>query len=135
MIYSNTRFFTIPVGVFIAFFALSFLGGGASRGDVLSLLYLRPAAILAIAALLILPIDRDWRTYRSLLLMLGAFAALLVLQLVPLPPALWAQLPGRGAFEAAATAAGQPQPWRPLSLTPERTAQSLLALLFPLATL
>lgn len=135
MIHSNTRFFTVPVGIFIAFLALCFLGGGASRGDVLSLLYLRPAAIIVIAALLILPIERDWRPYRSLLLMLAAFAGLVALQLVPLPPARWTQLPGRGAFTAAAEVAGQPQPWRPLSLTPELTAQSLLAFLFPLATL
>jgi O-antigen ligase len=122
-------------GVFIGFLALCFLGGGASRGDVLSLVYLRPAAVLTIAAFLLLPQDRDWRTHRGLIAMLGAFTALIAFQLVPFPPSLWLSLPGRAAFEPAATAAGLAQPWRPLSLTPERTLQSLVTLLFPFAAL
>ena len=132
---SNPRVALAAWVIFLVFLALCFLGGGASRGDVLSLLYLRPAAILTIAALLLLPVDRDWRTYRSLLLMLAAFAALIVIQLVPLPPAIWTLLPGRAPFEYAAEAAGLAQPWRPISLSPERTLQSLLVLMFPLATL
>jgi hypothetical protein len=131
----NVRSPALASGIFIAFIVLCFLGGGASRGDVLSLVYLRPAAVLTIAALLLIPVERDWRTYRSLSLMLAAFAVLIAAQLVPLPPALWQALPGRAPFESAATAAGLPQPWRPLSLTPERTLQSLLTLLFPLAAL
>ena len=76
----NERARTIAAVICVILIALCFLGGGASRGDVLSLLYLRPAAVLAIAALLVLPIDRDWRTYRSLLVMLAAFAAIVALQ-------------------------------------------------------
>lgn len=131
----NVRSPALSSGIFIGFIVLCFLGGGASRGDVLSLVYLRPAAVLAIAALLVLPVERDWRTYRSLIVMLAAFAVLIAIQLVPLPPELWLQLPGRAAIEPAASAAGLDQPWRPISLTPERTLQSLLTLLFPFAAL
>jgi O-antigen ligase len=132
---SDRRTAIVGWATFLVFLALCFLGGGASRGDVLSLLYLRPAAILVIAAFLLLPVDRDWRTYRGLLLMLAAFAGLMVIQLVPLPPAVWTQLPGRAPFEYAAEAAGLAQPWRPITLSPERTLQSLLCLMFPFATL
>jgi O-antigen ligase len=131
----NARAPAIAGGIFIGFLALCFLGGGASRGDVLSLVYLRPAAVLAIAAFLLLPLERDWQTYRVPVALLGAFAALIAFQLVPLPANVWLSLPGRAAFEPAATAAGLAQPWRPLSLTPERTLQSLVTLLFPFAAL
>ena len=131
---AESRERAIALAIFIGFLVLCWLGGGASRGDVMSLLYLRPAAVATIAALLLLPLHRDWRSYRSLLMLLGGLAALMVLQLVPLPPSWWLALPGREVFEPAARAAGLAQPWRPLSLTPDRTFQALLTLLFPLAT-
>lgn len=62
-----------------------------------------------------------------------ALFALLLLQLVPLPPAIWATLPGRADAKLALDLAGIPIPWAPLSLTPEQTWASLLALLPPFA--
>lgn len=121
--------------IVLSLLALCLLGGGASRQDVLSLLYLEPAAILCIAALLLLPGERDFRTFRVPLLLLGALAALTAAQLVPLPPGWWLALPGRERFAEAAAAAGFAQPWRPLSLTPDLTVASLLALVFPLSAL
>lgn len=57
------------------------------------------------------------------------------LQLIPLPPAMWAALPGRSMFLDAATIAGQPQPWRPLTLSPGLTFNALGSLIVPVATM
>ena len=47
-------------------------------------------------------------------MLLAMAIALVGLQLVPLPPALWTALPGREGLATAAQLAGFPQPWRPL---------------------
>ena len=56
------------------------------------------------------------------LILLGALAALMAIQLIPLPPGIWTALPGRERYLEAAAAIGIPQPWRPISLT--RTSPS-----------
>lgn len=71
---------------------------------------------------------------------LVVFAALLVLavgamQLVPLPPAVWVQLPGRAALAQIQDALPTAGAWRPASLTPEQTRLALLSGLPPLAVL
>ena len=121
--------------IVVAFLLICVLGGGASRSDVTSLLYLRPAAILCIAGLALTPGPWAFRTIRVPLLLLGLFAVVIAIQLIPLPPDLWAALPGRERYLEAAAAAGMDQPWRPISLTPDLTLNSLLALLPPLAAL
>ena len=122
-----------PFAVFLVLLVLCMLGGGASRADVASLVYLRPAAILCVALLLILPGRKDFTLVRVPLILLGAFAALMALQLIPLPPGLWASLPGHDRYLEANLASGAI--WRPLSLTPDLTINSLLTLVFPLAGL
>jgi O-antigen ligase len=113
----------------VAFLIICLLGGGASRPEVLSLLYLRPLGILILAALLLSPGPWEFRRYRALFILLGLFAATMAVQLIPLPPGLWLALPGHGQFAEAADAAGFAQPWRPISLSPDMTLNSILALL------
>lgn len=69
------------------------------------------------------------------LLLLTLFATLIALQLVPLPPSVWEALPGHARFMRVATLAGVAQPWRPISLQPDMSLSSLLALLSPLTIL
>lgn len=121
--------------IVLTFLVLCALGGGASRDDVLSLLYLRPAAILSIAALFLLPGRLDFASVRIPLLLLAGLAGVILLQLIPLPPDLWLALPGRERFGEAAAAAGFPQPWRPLALSPDFALDSLVSLSVPLAGL
>jgi len=66
---------------------------------------------------------------RQLLLIVAVVAGLLLLQLVPLPPAIWALLPGREEAARGYALVGTPPPWLPLSLAPERTIEVLLSLL------
>src|SRR5262249_51812909 len=72
------------------------------------------------------------RTARSLLLILVAGLAVVVVQLVPLPPSLWAH--GLGARVAGGyLLLGEPVPWHPISLTPYATLNSLLGIIPSLA--
>lgn len=50
-----------------------------------------------------------------------------VLQLVPLPPVLWQNMPGREAAVEALGLIGRADTWRPVSLAPARTLAALLA--------
>ena len=69
------------------------------------------------------------------MVLLAAFTATIAIQLIPLPPSIWTHLTGRTPYLQAAIVSGIPQPWRPISLLPYRTANSLLATLPAFATL
>jgi O-antigen ligase len=56
-------------------------------------------------------------------------------QLVPLPPAIWTALPGRGWVVRNYELLELPLPWLPLTLAPDRAIASLLWLLPAIATL
>jgi O-antigen ligase len=60
--------------------------------------------------------------------------ALFAFHLIPLPPSIWTQLPGRELAELADRAVFGATGWRPLSLDPEATWRSLLMLLPAFAT-
>jgi O-antigen ligase len=118
----------------LAFLLVCLAGGGSNRADIASLLYLRPLNVIFLVGMLIVPTQWDFRCVRMPLMLLGLLALLILAQLVPLPPSLWASLPGRAPFTEAAIALGG-QPWRPISVTPDLTLSSLLALLVPLTVL
>lgn len=123
-------FFTL-----LAFLLACVLGGGSNRTTTLSLLYLRPLTVICLFTMLAIPAERDWQLVRAPLMLLGLLAATVLIQLVPLPPVIWNQLPGHLPLIGAATALGGEQPWRPISLTPDFTINSLLSLLVPLTVL
>lgn len=102
--------------------------GGTSRYDAPTQAIVRLAAILALAASL-WPLELGpLRRHAGLIVALGVAASLPALQLVPLPPAWWAALPGHAVYAEIARAAGVVV-WRPLSLAPDLTVNSLFALL------
>ena len=68
----------------------------------------------------------------ALALALG-LVAIPALQLIPLPAALWAALPGRDIVNQVLAAAGIAPAARPVSLVPSMTLRALLALVPPLA--
>lgn len=125
----------IDFGALLLLFAVCALGGGSSFAEVPSLLYVRPVAVACLLLFALTPARADWRTFRAPLLLLAALAALMLLQLVPLPPAVWTALPGRTPYVGVAALAGFEQPWRPLSLAPDLTANALAALIVPGAVL
>jgi hypothetical protein len=118
-----------------AVFALAVaLAGGSSRPDNVWLLVLRPVTVLCLVVML-LTSRIDFRSIRPLPLLLGLFAATIMIQLVPLPPSFWQGLGGRESYDAIALALGGADRWHPLTIAPDRTWNSLAALLVPLAAL
>lgn len=119
---------SIVTGAFLVFVAVTMLGGGSARVDVAAVMPVRLAAVGLIAAVLLLaPAERLARA-RAAMVFVGLCALLVALQLVPLPPAIWSALPGRARY-AFDVQAGFGSVWRPLSLTPDLTVNTLLALL------
>ncbi|HVR89979.1 MAG TPA: O-antigen ligase family protein [Novosphingobium sp.] len=53
-----------------------------------------------------------------------AVAVLIAVQFLPLPPALWTHMPGRGAIAQGFALAGEPLPWLTLSLAPWKSIAS-----------
>lgn len=124
-----------------AFLALSalliliFATGGASRADVESLLFLRPAAI-AFLFLGIYWLSTEHVNRNRFLLGWGAAIALLALgQLIPLPPYVWQSLPGRDLIAEIDRTVGLGEVWRPLTMTPAATRNAFWSLMPPLACL
>lgn len=116
----------------VVLLVFSFAFGGASRVHALRLAVVELAA-LPLLVIVGIHIQRweAWRQHRLALGLLAALAALPLIQLIPLPPAIWTNLPGREQLTLALTLAGLEPGWIPLSLTPDKTWQSFLALIPP----
>lgn len=115
------------------FLIIVFLTGGSSQPSVQSLAFLRPIAVL-VAAYGIFTLNRDdmWH-YRAIIAMLVLVTVLTALQLVPLPPAIWHQLPGRDIIVDIEKLVGGEGSWRPFSMVPEATWNALYSLSVPAA--
>jgi len=120
---------------YLLFLGVVAVTGGSSHYDAASQPIVRLAAIVLIGTLALR--SRHGRPVGNLtaLWFLGALAGVILVQLVPLPPTWWSALPGHGRYAAAAVAAGEAQPWRPLNLTPDRGWNALFSLLPPAAAL
>lgn len=109
--------------------------GGASNAGVAGNACLQAMAVIIISWAV-------WRGYgrpltraeRSLAVIFGLFASWVLITLLPLPPRLWSALPGRHDIVEGYKLLGMQLPWLPVSLAPDRTGRSALALLIPLAT-
>jgi O-Antigen ligase len=121
--------------VFVTFLVIVFFTGGGSRDDIQSLVLLRPLAVLFCAYALTAKATGQWRGRSAPLYIAGALLALMLLQLMPLPPSIWIALPGRQIFADIANIAGIEQPWRPLTLSPSKTLNSLFSLTVPIAAM
>ncbi len=118
----------------LGFLALLCLTGGSSRATVSSLLLLRPVSVCILVTLLCLPGRQGWGGLRWPAILLAVWAAVVAIQLVPLPFALWSGLPGRDRYVGALAVLDQ-HPWHAISLFPDHTWASLLDLLTPLIVL
>ena len=111
------------------------LGGGGSPAPLAELALQLAIALLALAwwqapgpsSLVSLP--------RPVLAIAVLLIALPLMQLIPLPPALWQSLPGRELAQEALALTGSDGQWMPLSLAPDRTLAALLAVLPAVAVL
>lgn len=117
------------------FLAMLWIAGGASRGDVPGQVAVRGVAWAMLVVVALFVPKPMLRPERPVLVILLLALALPVLQLVPLPPAIWQALPGRALFAGAATALGEAQPWRPLSIVPSATFNAAASLVVPFTVL
>ena len=115
--------------VAVLFLTLVF-GGGSQQGfwsD--ALIQLASLPLLAVAVFTIFRAFPARSNVRAPLLLVSALLLLPLLQLVALPPYLWAGLAGRADIAQAYAAADIPLPWLPLSLNPTATWRSFVTLL------
>lgn len=75
------------------------------------------------------------RPARWLLAIVGGLLLLFVIQLLPLPPAIWTALPGRSQFVEGFSMLGMQLPALPISQSPYDTVAAAMTLLPPLAVL
>lgn len=119
----------------VFFLLFVFLLGGSGRSDVASQPLLRGGSLLfAFWAATQLAAD-DWRRIRVPLAIWFAATLWMAIQLIPLPPEMWQALPGREIITRIDRIIGQPDLWRPISLAPSQTMNSVLAMTVPLAAL
>ena len=110
------------------------LTGGGSRADIASLAILRLVSAVAVCAALLAMRREDFALIRIPLGLLALLAVIAAVQLVPLPPSIWAALPGRETIGQLDALLGL-EVWRPITLSPFKTANSLASLIVPLAIL
>ena len=124
------RHFIIP-----AYLVLCLLLGGASAAGFLQNLLLQLLALPILVIALAGSGQGMPKAGRALIWLALAMVALVLLQLVPLPPSIWIGLPGRESVAAGFEMLQQPLPWLPISLSPDATLAALLWLLPAFAVL
>ncbi len=117
----------------IAFVSSLVLGGG-TRSGFLSDAILQLICIVPLLGAVSRLSDLAWREQPKLALIFCAAIVLVpLIQLVPLPYSLWAQLPKREPMIAVYQALGHTPDWIPITVSPNATSLSALALIPPLA--
>ena len=120
-----------------ALLPLAVMLGGASAGG-----FVANAALQFLSAMIIawgiatLEWAPEKKGERVPLLLALALLGWMLIQLIPLPPGLWTQLPGRARVVEGLGALGvNPLPWMPISLAPARTWSGVTAMLPVVAAL
>jgi O-antigen ligase len=119
----------------VVLFCVLFAAGGSSRADAPGQVVVQSASLFAIILAILRKPEVPFSSAKPIWLILWSVILLGILQLIPLPPAVWQALPGRTPFLQAASIIGEPQPWRPISLAPGATVNALASLLPPFAAL
>lgn len=115
------------------FIGVLFVTGGTSRTDVQSLIILRPLSIV-FCAIGSFTLRREHLSGRRwLFASLSATFLLVLLHVIPLPPAIWQTLPGTQELVDVEKSTGLKDVWRPLTFMPATGWQALLSLITPLA--
>lgn len=120
----------VVLGLFVA--AICLLGGSA-RGDAAQLVFLRPICCLFAGYGIYRLGSQNVKGLVPLYAGLGILGGLMIIQMIPLPYAIWSELPGREVLVNLDAAGGLTGLWRSLTLSPSRTGNSLASLIVPLA--
>lgn len=129
--FSNRQSFfqpTLPLVLAIALVALLWVAGGASRPDALGQVVVRAGSWAILTGAILLGPRPIFGGARPVVFLLLAAILLPLIQLIPLPPALWQALPGRQILLIP----GEPIPWRPWTMAPGATRNAVASLIVPL---
>lgn len=107
--------------------------GGSSSGGIWANLVVTLIALASLALLLVQ--RRHLPVSPGLIVLCLGIVALPLLQLLPLPPTVWTQLPGRSEIALGFSQSGLALPWLPIALDQDAALSSLNALTAPLAML
>jgi O-antigen ligase len=122
----------LPATLLLLLLVALCLAGGASREDVIAQSVIRTFAIALMIVQILFGRLPEFGRYKVCAVLLLSMMAVALLQLVPLPPAIWTALPGRAIISASPLGA---EGWRPLNLVPDAGWNSFFSLLVPLCTL
>jgi len=113
----------------------AFVLGGGARADIASLVILRPAAFLLLAYAILCMSGHDLVRFRFMWIFAVLVVALTASHLIPLPPSVWSELPGRDLFAQVDRVAGLGQVWRPIAPVPAEAWNALFSLVVPISAL
>lgn len=116
----------------IALVLLAFLLGGGGVGAALFNLVVQLAALLILAVNLPAVARFVRCAPRVILALIAATLLIPLIQLIPLPPAVWHALPGRDLVAQSYELIASQADWSPISVAPARTFVVFLGLLPPL---
>lgn len=122
-------------GLVPAYLFACLLLGGSGQGVWGPLLLQLCGVVLLVWAFWSGPLQPLGQSARQLGWIMAAAVLLIVVQLLPLPPAMWTLLPGRLAVVENFNLLGEPLPWLPISLSPFEGLAAALGLIPPLALL
>ena len=126
---------SLPFVLFAVLLAALWLAGGASRPDVPGQVVVRAVSWVLLLIVALLGDRPSFTGSRAVLAFILAAVALTLLQLVPLPPALWQALPGRQVLAQTLSVSGQPGAWGQWSMVPQATLNAAFSLVIPFTTL
>jgi hypothetical protein len=122
-----------PLFVLGAFVVAICLLGGSARGDAAQLVFLRPICCLFAGYGIYRLGSQKVYGLAPLYAGFGILGGLMIIQMIPLPYAIWTALPGREVIVNLDVAGGLTDLWRSITFSPSRTANSLASLIVPLA--
>lgn len=112
-----------------------FLMGGSGRLDIQSLAVLRPVSILFCGIALFNLTQTHLKSYKFILIFMLLVLLVPILHILPMPPGWTNSLPERDLVSMVGQLDGGAPTWRPLSLFPNASLDSLSSLVVPLVVL
>jgi O-antigen ligase len=126
----GSGFFYLCAFVTVATLAL---GGGARSGFLSDAILQVVALPLLIVSLWRLTQMQGARSRPWLVAFCAALVLIPILQMLPLPPSLWSELPNRKPEIEVLELVGRGLPWMPISVAPHATALAALSMIVPIA--
>lgn len=121
---------SLPLALVLVLLAVLWIAGGASRADAGGQVVVRAASAAILVVALLFGPAFSFRTIAPVGWSFLAIAALVAVQLIPVPASLWQGMPGRSELAAVAGST-----WRPLAIAPSAAWNALYSLIVVAAAL